>query len=135
LEGEGRLRTDRGRRWLSRYEDWAPHLSYENLMPLRERRKRIAEDYLNFLRLKPCLLCDRLGVNPHHLIRRKWREPARDDFLSIPACPCCHCEIHTAGLASALARHGIDFRYLICAVADLLVEYFTDRDWRANAPI
>ena len=104
-------------------------------MGLRERRQRIAEDYLNFVRVKPCLLCDRLGTSPHHLVSRKWREPTRDDFLSVPACPRCHREIHTAGLASALARHGIDSRYLVCAVADLLVEYFADRDWRASAPL
>jgi hypothetical protein len=104
-------------------------------MFFRERRKRIAEDYLNFLRLKPCLLCDGPGASPHHLVSRKWREPARDDFLCVPTCPRCHREIHAAGLVSALARHGIDVRYLLGVVADLLVEYFSERDWRANAPL
>ncbi len=66
---------------------------------------------------------------------RKWREPARDDFLCVPACPRCHREIHAAGLVSALARHGIDVRYLLGVVADLLVEYFVERDWRADAPL
>jgi hypothetical protein len=104
-------------------------------MDLHQRRRRIAEDYLNFVRVKPCLLCDRQGAAPHHLISRKWREPTRDDFLCVPACPSCHREIHTSGLISALIRHGIDCRYLVCAVADLLVEYFGERDWRADAPL
>ena len=105
------------------------------IMYIRERRQRIAEDYLNFVRAKPCVLCDRADTNPHHLVSRKWREPARDDFLCVPACPRCHREIHAAGLVSALARHGIDVRYLLGVVADLLVEYFSERDWRANAPL
>src|SRR4029079_11523690 len=104
-------------------------------MYVRERRQRIAEDYLNFVRAKPCVLCDRADTNPHHLVSRKWREPARDDFLCVPACPRCHREIHSAALVSAVARHGIAVRYLLGVVADLLVEYFSERDWRANAPL
>jgi hypothetical protein len=104
------------------------------LMLLPERRRRIAEDYLSFLRSKPCLLCDRGGTVPHHLVSRKWREPTRDDFLCLPACSRCHAEIHSLGLARVLERHGMQMQYLIAAVADLLVEYFGEYPMKSHAP-
>jgi hypothetical protein len=103
-------------------------------MFFRERQKRIVEDYLNFLRLKPCLFCDRPDASPHHLVSRKWREPTRDDFLCVPACRRCHTEIHSLGLVRVLCRHGMEMRHVIAAVADLLVEYFGKRELRGAAP-
>jgi hypothetical protein len=99
-----------------------------------ERRRRIAEDYLSFLRSKPCLLCDRRDAVPHHLVCRKWRETTRDDFLCLPACSRCHAEIHSLGLARALERHGMQMQFLIAAVADLLVEYFGERCMQSGTP-
>ena len=96
----------------------------ESPMFCRDRRERIAESYLRFLRSKPCLFCDRSDAMPHHLVNRKWREPTRDDFLCVPACPRCHAEIHSLGLVRTLCQHGMEMRYLVAAVADFLVEYF-----------
>src|SRR5262245_58134471 len=103
-------------------------------MLFQERRRRIAEDYLRFLRSKPCLLCDRRDVVPHHLVSRKWREATRDDFLCLPACSQIHAQIHSLGLARALHRHGLQMQYLIAAVEDLLVEYFGERSRQSAAP-
>ena len=43
--------------------------------------------------------------------------------------------IGTRGSELALAQVELVFKSLIPAVADLLVEYFVERDWRANAPL
>src|SRR6266851_967510 len=103
-------------------------------MFLRMRQKRIAKEYLDCLRRKPCALCGELGASPHHLVSRGWREPRRDDFLCVPTCSRCHREIHAAGLVSALRRHGMAVKDLVIVVTDLIVEYFYERDLRAAAP-
>lgn len=82
-------------------------------------RRFVSEDYLNLVRARPCLSCGKHGVHPHHIIRRRWREVARNDFTCIPLCPECHTKVHSVGID----RLGLGVKAVVEAIADQVAEF------------
>jgi hypothetical protein len=93
-----------------------------------------SDEYLSFVRTKPCFLCGAFPVDTHHLWSRGWREWKRRDHLVLPVCRRCHGEIHSLGMSAVLARRNLRGRDLVTAVADLLVEYFGGRNGKVDLP-
>jgi len=72
----------------------------------RRTFREIDEAYLDFIRRRPCCVCqyDR-GCDPHHL---KTRATGGSDYTVIPLCRFHHTQIHTWGLSKFEDRNLID---------------------------
>ena len=70
--------------------------------------KTVDEDYLDFVRSLPCLVCGRKPSDPDHLIARGWREPKRNDLSAVPLCREHHAKRQSMGTAAFNERHRID---------------------------
>ena len=88
-----------------------------------ETRPLIDEDYLSFIRSKPCIVDDEncLGdIIPHHIRGRGMRGEKRNDHQTVPLCSVGHHvggknSIHQIGKKTFQDRHFIDL-YEYCAL-------------------
>lgn len=87
-------------------------------------------DYLQFIRGKACLLCDRDGVDAHHYGPHGLGKKA-PDWLAVPLCADCHRMVHEqkAELAERydLTPGELDTFVAICQ-RDLLVEWLMQQE-------
>ncbi len=88
----------------------------------------IDEEYLDFVRAKPCLvpLC-RTGekTDPDHLIARGWRDWKRNDFTAVNLCRKHHGQRHDWVMEKFEAYHRVN---LWRENSFLLMEYFLDEE-------
>jgi transposase len=90
----------------------------------------VNEDYLAFVRAKPCVRCGAPSPSdPHHLVSRGWREPTRNDYTAVPCCRHCHSLYEAVGwdVAKWLETRRLPSVYLAECVANLMAEFFTTR--------
>lgn len=93
-----------------------------------------APEFLEFIRAKGCLTCDKgPRSDPHHVRNRQWREPHRFDFCVIPLCRPCHDRVGAFGIERVLERSGMRASDLALAVAGFLVEFFEHHGQVAEA--
>ena len=59
--------------------------------------KVIDEDYLDYVRSKPCVGCGKRPVDADHLVAKGFGSGKRNDHLSVPACRECHVKRHAKG--------------------------------------
>lgn len=53
---------------------------------MNRNAKIIDENYLNYVRLQPCLVCAKRPVDADHLKARGWEQAKRNDYSAIPLC-------------------------------------------------
>lgn len=66
---------------------------------MRRDSKIVCEEYLDFIRSKPCIGCGMFPTEAHHLIARGQRESKRNDFTAVPVCRPCHDYFERHGIA------------------------------------
>ena len=76
---------------------------------LKKPLRRIATDYLRFVKTRPCAVCRRAASDAHHLVSRG---AGGSDYKAIPLCREHHAEIHQLGRQRFEERHGLDFEEL-----------------------
>lgn len=81
--------------------------------------KIINEEYLDYIRSKPCLICG-IKSDPHHLIARTWRESKRNDYTAINLCRKHHSEVEQIALSKFESKYHIN---LWKEVALLIINY------------
>lgn len=69
------------------------------------KKIRVAdEEYLGWVRGKPCVICERRG-EPHHV---KSKGAGGSDRQVVPLCRVCHTEIHKIGRKTFEGRHNVN---------------------------
>lgn len=85
--------------------------------------KVIDEDYLDYVRSKPCVGCGKRPVDADHLRARGFGSGKRNDHLAIPLCRKCHSERGQVGNEKFSAHWKVD---LWRQCAELLAEYLAE---------
>jgi hypothetical protein len=94
---------------------------------IRADDKIVCEEYLTFIRSKPCCVCPSTVAEAHHLIHRGWRDAKRNDFSAIPMCRDCHQEYHRLGATEFRISKQTEIN-LWQVAALLMVEFFLTHD-------
>jgi len=89
---------------------------------------KLNEVYLSYIRSKPCVVCGKMGVDPHHLIARGiggykggWK-----DFTTIPLCREHHTELEQIGVTRMEKKYE-KYQLNLCMDAVLLlIAFFWD---------
>lgn len=87
----------------------------------------VNEDYLAFVRSKPCIRCNAAPMSDaHHMVSRGWREAFRNDFTAVPCCRSCHSLYESVGwnVTRWLDSRKLPSVYLAECVANLMAEFF-----------
>ena len=96
------------------------HLSKPQRFYASDTGKVIDEDYLDFIRAKPCVGCGKRPAEADHLVARGMGSGKRNDYYCLPMCRQCHNERHTEGNSWFEMEHAVLF-WRQCAF--LLAEY------------
>ena len=64
-------------------------------MKLPKNTRIESKEYLDYIRGRPCLVCEQPAV-PHHIENRGMGQKC-DDLLTVPLCPQHHAEVHRLG--------------------------------------
>ena len=76
------------------------------------------DDYLDFIRRNPCIICGRKS-EPHHL---ETKGAGGSDFLAVPLCREHHTEIGNIGTMTFIQRHCLNIEAIIF---ELLRDYYS----------
>ena len=87
-------------------------------------RKVISEEYLDYIRAKPCTACGKRPVDPDHIKARGWESAKRVDVFALPMCREHHSERGQIGNQKFEVRHDLN---LWRCVAELMCEFFIER--------
>ena len=83
-------------------------------------QKIISDEYLAFVRAKPCLVCGKRPVDADHIIARGSYDHKRIDYYALPFCRVHHAERHAVGNEKFESRYRIE---LWKEIAQLIVEH------------
>jgi hypothetical protein len=103
---------------------------------MRGHQKHVNEEYLAYIRELDCVRCEASAPSdPHHIVSRGWREPTRNDWLSIPLCRPCHNLLESPGMDLKRWLDGMKLSevWLAEKVCELLVRFFRGSDDRERA--
>lgn len=96
-----------------------PRIKKKELIHNRPPREGMSGAYLILIRGLPCVICGRLPVEAHHLLRTGERGLSRksSDRWAIPLCPECHRALHGHGDEEAfLMEFRVDGRAIASAL-------------------
>ncbi len=75
---------------------------------MRRDSKILCDDYLSYIRSKPCLISGVLNVDAHHLMSRGRGSAKQNDFTAIPLNRGYHQELHKIGPQAFEAKYGVN---------------------------
>lgn len=87
--------------------------------------KIISDEYLDFVRAKPCLVSGKRPVDADHLSARGFGSGKRNDFTAVPLQRKYHSERHQIGDEKFQVKYNLNL-WRCCA--ELLCEFFLERE-------
>lgn len=81
------------------------------------------ENYLKWIRKKPCLVCRRPGPSDAHHCWNSGKKNHGNDFLAVPLDRCCHSEYHQRGHNNFESKWNVDLKD---EIINLLSEYLDE---------
>ncbi len=94
-------------------------------MSLNRNQKIVHEEYLAFLRHRPCVGCGNRTTDRAHLKARGFGEGKRNDLTAINLCRKCHQYQERHGIKRYNDTHTVDLWEEACWN---LIEFFTSRE-------
>ncbi len=100
--------------------------------PQPKKIRETDENYLDFIREQPCLVCLDPIVEPHHT---KTVGAGGSDYNAVPLCRRCHASAHYSGTHFFFKKKGIDPAFLKFIIERLRVKYEKKSRRRNNGKI